>query len=170
MHYVATNTPLSSFYSCKSGKFLSWDDLSKAYNRRKGLSCSGLLFVHHQHYSNHSTSRRTWELLSFSISLTFPEFLLLASPTPKWSVHQLPSPTSFLLPSLSSDSVKNFISTSCPICLDGMWATLRISCSQLFQMELFPVRAPALGAGSKFPSWPPVLQTRLPPPPKSLAI
>lgn len=106
MHYATTNTQLSSFYSCKNGKLLSWDDPSEAYNRREGWSCSGLFFVHHQHYSNHSTSHRTWGLPSFSIFPTFPEFLLLASPTPKWSFHQLPSPTPFLWPSLSSGSVK----------------------------------------------------------------
>lgn len=64
------------------------------------------------------------------------------------------SPTPFPFPNLSSGSLKNYILTLCPMCLDGMWLPLKTPFPQLFQEELFPVLPQALGAGRESPSSP----------------
>lgn len=121
---TATNIQLSSFYSCKDGNLLSWDDPSKAYNRRKQLSSLPIanttpttVSVTTPEGSSHPQSPQPspnsyhYHLQFFNLQMIIPSTTTVSPPLP--------------LPSLSSGSLKNLISTSCPICLNGMSAPLR---------------------------------------------
>lgn len=64
MDNASVRAQLFSFCSCKEGSVLSWNDPSKAYNRRKKLSSSGLQLPHRQPHSNHRGSHHTCGLLT----------------------------------------------------------------------------------------------------------
>lgn len=155
---------LFSFYSCKERSLLNWITQRLITGGRNCPTQDVTLPITN---NTANTVAATAPEGSSHPQSPQPSPEVLSSTTPvhqlqKWPSCQLPVSHPFAFPKPFFWFSAHFILTLCQICLDGMWAPLRIPLPQFFHVEPFPVTLQALGGGSESPSSATLLQMSSP--------